>query len=67
MPDDVFVNEPETEVSERGNSKLPSSHWLHLANGKVVEAQGTMTHYKGIPVVRAEPIPVEPVADSHEF
>lgn len=42
------------EKAER--EKPPVSHYLHLANGDVVESAGTATHVNGMAVVNAVPV-----------
>jgi len=44
------------EADEAEKNKPPVSHYLHLANGDVVESAGTMTHYNGMAVVNAVPV-----------
>jgi hypothetical protein len=38
---------------------LPDTHWLNLADGTTVVSKGTGTHFNGIPVLHATPIPEE--------
>jgi len=44
------------EEEAKEDAPPPPDHWLHLANGQVVEYAGTMTHYKGVRVMNAEPM-----------
>lgn len=36
--------------------EIVPTHFLHLANGEVVESMGTATHYKDQPVVNSVPM-----------
>lgn len=47
------IADAEAEVER---NKPPISHYLHLANGDVVESAGVMTHYQGMTVVNAVPV-----------
>jgi hypothetical protein len=42
------------EKAER--EKPPVSHYLHLANGEVIESAGVATHVNGMVVVNAVPV-----------
>lgn len=43
------------EEYDAANTPPAPTHYLHLANGEVIESAGTMTHYKGQAVVLAVP------------
>lgn len=49
-------NAAQAEADRIEREKPPVSHYLHLANGDVVESAGTMTHYHGIVVMNQVPI-----------
>lgn len=42
--------------AEAERNKPPVSHYLHLANGDVVESAGVATHVDGMVVVNAVPV-----------
>jgi hypothetical protein len=59
-------NPPEKEVKE-----LPNTHWLHLANGDVVESKGVSGSIdvdgKNVPVIAHYEIPQEDTTVAHQF
>lgn len=48
----------EAAAAEEERNRPAPSHYLHLANGEIIESAGTMTHYgpKAIPVIAVAPI-----------
>lgn len=49
--------EAEAEAAEEAKRNAPPiSHRLHLADGRVIESAGTMTHYDGVLVVNSAPV-----------
>jgi hypothetical protein len=46
----------EEAEAERKRNAPPISHYLTLADGRVIESAGTMTHYDGIPVTHSAPV-----------
>ena len=60
-------NTAETPVTDNGVT-LPPSHWLHLANGQVIESNGVKSIHEGIQVIGSYEIPPEVTANSsHVF
>lgn len=58
--EDLRAEKENPKVEERPEEKpLPETHWLNLADGRTVTAKGVMSHYEGVPVVRATEIPAE--------
>jgi len=61
------------KAAEEKQSKLPNTHWLHLANGDVAESKGVASHIDGITVIGAYEIPAEkrsdykPEDNEHQF
>jgi hypothetical protein len=41
------------------DAPLPDTHWLNLADGTTITAQGVASHVGGIPVLHATAIPAE--------
>jgi hypothetical protein len=52
-----------TKAEEEKQSKQPNTHWLHLANGDVVESKGVASHIDGIQVIGSYEIPAEKRSD----
>jgi hypothetical protein len=47
----------EDEAARKAEAERPGpSHYLHLADGSVIESAGTMTHYRGMLVLNSTPI-----------
>jgi hypothetical protein len=61
-------NEPVKTESAASEGTLPDTHWLHLADGRVVTTKGVMSHYDGLQVIGAYPMPEtsEPTS-AHKF
>jgi hypothetical protein len=47
--------EAEAEAERKRNAP-PISHYLTLADGRVIESAGTMTHYNGVMVINSSPV-----------
>lgn len=55
--DKAARDQADAEAAEKAKADEPDpTHWLHLADGRVIESAGQMTHYKGIPVIGSYPI-----------
>jgi hypothetical protein len=52
---------------EQKKAELPNTHWLHLANGEVVESKGVSGSINGIPVIAHYEIPQEDTTVAHQF
>lgn len=52
-------NHATIETPANPEVSLPPTHWLWLANGNVIESNGVMSHYQGIPVVASYEKPAE--------
>lgn len=46
----------EADRRKEEEARPPVSHYLHLANGEIVESAGTMTDHHGVAVIGAYPI-----------
>lgn len=58
------------DVPAEDTVTLPPTHWLHLADGNVIETNGVKSHHEGIPVIGAYEKPqelVSPPAERHVF
>lgn len=53
--------EVEARAKAEKEAEPEPTHWLHLADGRIIESSGQMTHYKGIQVVGSYPITKEEV------
>lgn len=49
----------EQKAAEDAEEAKKPTHWLLLGNGRTIESRGTMTHYKGMPVVASTLIPAD--------
>lgn len=51
------------KAAEEKQSKLPNTHWIHLADGSTIESKGVASHVDGIPVIATYEIPAEKRSD----
>jgi hypothetical protein len=49
----------EQQAAEEAEEAKKPTHWLLLGNGRTIESRGTMTHYRGMPVVASTLIPTD--------
>lgn len=56
-----------SEKAAKEKAENRDTHWVHLANGKVITQRGSGgTHYKGIPVIGSYEIPEDYEEDSSD-